>query len=255
MSRIEKKFKELNGKTAFISYITAGDPHLSQTKELVLALEKGGSDIIELGIPYSDPIADGPVIQDAAKRALDRGATIEKIFEVVVDIRKSTDIPLVFLVYFNSIYARGVENFIEDCSRIGIDGLIIPDLSVEEREEILPFIKNKDIDLIPLVAPNSKDRIPKILENGDGFVYCISSFGVTGTRTEFASTIGSYLEEVKKYSKLPIALGFGISKREDVKAFEKIADGVIVGSELVKTIDETNGNIEAFEKKVKYLKG
>lgn len=255
MSRIEKKFEELNGRTAFISYITAGDPHLSQTKELVLALVKGGSDIIELGIPYSDPIADGPVIQHAAQRALNRGATIDKIFEVVIDIRKSTDIPLVFLVYFNSIYARGAQNFIEDCSKIGIDGLIIPDLSVEEREEILPFLKNKNIDLIPLVAPNSKDRIPKILENGSGFVYCISSFGVTGTRTEFASTTAAYLEDIKKHSKLPVAIGFGISRREDVKVFEKIADGVIVGSELVKIIDETNGDIKIIEEKVKYLKG
>lgn len=255
MSRIEKKFKELNGKTAFISYITAGDPHLSKTKELVLALEKGGSDIIELGIPYSDPIADGPVIQRAAQKALDNGATVDKIFEVVVDIRKSTDIPLVFLVYFNSIYARGVKKFIDDCLEIGVDGLIIPDLSVEERDEILPFIKNKDIDLIPLIAPNSYDRIPKILENGSGFVYCISSFGVTGTREEFDSTIASYLDNVKKHTPLPIAIGFGISRREDVKIFEKLADGVIVGSELVKTIYETEGNTKTLEEKVKYLKG
>ena len=254
MSRIGKKFEELAGKTAFIGYITAGDPSIEKTKDLVLALEKGGCDIVELGIPYSDPVADGPVIQAAAQRALDNGTTIEKIFDVVKDIRKSSQIPLVFLVYYNSIYASGIEKFIKKCVEIGVDGLIIPDLPLEERDEILPFM-NKEIDLIPLVAPNSGDRVEKILENGGGFVYCISSFGVTGTREEFDSSISEYLNEVKKVSELPLAIGFGISTRKDVEIFETLANGVIVGSALVKVVAETDGDAKVLEDKVKELRG
>ena len=254
MSRIGKKFEELAGKTAFIGYITAGDPSIEKTKDLVLALEKGGCDIVELGIPYSDPVADGPVIQLAAQRALDNGTTIEKIFDVVKDIRKVSQIPLVFLVYYNSIYASGIEKFVRSCVEIGVDGLIIPDLPLEERDEILPFL-NKDIDLIPLVAPNSGDRVEKILENGGGFVYCISSFGVTGTREEFDSSISEYLNEVKKVSELPLAIGFGISTRKDVEIFETLANGVIVGSALVKVVAETDGDAKALEDKVKELRG
>ena len=254
MSRIGKKFEELAGKTAFIGYITAGDPSIEKTKNLVLALEKGGCDIVELGIPYSDPVADGPVIQAAAQRALDNGTTIEKIFDVVKDIRKVSQIPLVFLVYYNSIYASGIEKFVRSCVEIGVDGLIIPDLPLEERDEILPFL-NKDIDLIPLVAPNSGDRVEKILENGGGFVYCISSFGVTGTREEFDSSISEYLNEVKKVSELPLAIGFGISTRKDVEIFETLANGVIVGSALVKVVAETDGDAKALEDKVKELRG
>lgn len=254
MSRIGKKFEELGGKSAFIGYITAGDPTIDRTKDLVLALEKGGCDIIELGVPYSDPVADGPVIQLAAQRALDNGATVEKIFEVVKDIRKVSQVPLVFLVYYNTIYATGIEKFIKKCIETGIDGLIIPDLPLEEREEILPFL-SKDIDLIPLVAPNSGDRVEKILENGGGFVYCISSFGVTGTREEFDSSITDYLNEVKKVSELPLAIGFGISTRKDVEIFEKLANGVIVGSALVKVVAETSGDAKALEEKVRELRG
>ena len=255
MSRIEKKFQELKGKSAFIGYITAGDPTIKKTKELVIAMEKGGCDIVELGIPYSDPVADGPVIQAAAQRALDNGTTVDKIFEEVEKIRKDSQIPLVFLVYYNTIYSRGVENFVKECSKNGVDGLIIPDLPVEEREEILPYIKKYNVDLIPLVAPNSEERIPKIIENGGGFVYCISSFGVTGTREEFDSSIGNYLEKVRKSSHLPLAVGFGISTREDVETFEKLADGVIVGSALVKVVEKTNGDSVELEKKVKELCG
>ena len=255
MSRIGKKFEKLGGKTAFIGYITAGDPSIETTKDLVLAMEKGGCDIVELGVPYSDPVADGPVIQAAAQRALDNGVTVEKIFEVVEDIRKESQIPLVFLVYYNTIYANGLEKFVNKCAETGVDGLIIPDLPLEEREEILPFMKTKEIDLIPLVAPNSGDRVEKIIENGGGFVYCISSFGVTGTRTEFDNTIGAYLKEVKKVSELPLAIGFGISTREDVKTFETLANGVIVGSALVKVVAETNGDTKALENKVRELSG
>lgn len=254
MSRIGKKFETLAGKTAFIGYITAGDPSIEKTKDLVLAMEKGGCDIVELGVPYSDPVSDGPVIQAAAQRALDNGATVDKIFDVVKDIRKESQIPLVFLVYYNTIYATGIETFVNKCLEAGVDGLIIPDLPLEERVEILPHL-TKDIDLIPLVAPNSGDRVEKILENGGGFVYCISSFGVTGTREEFDSSIETYLKEVKKVSTLPLAIGFGISTRKDVEIFEKLANGVIVGSALVKVVAESDGNSDALYEKVKELIG
>lgn len=254
MSRIGKKFETLAGKTAFIGYITAGDPSIEKTKDLVLAMEKGGCDIVELGIPYSDPVSDGPVIQAAAQRALDNGATVDKIFDVVKDIRKESQVPLVFLVYYNTIYATGIEQFVNKCLEVGVDGLIIPDLPLEERDEILPHL-TKDIDLIPLVAPNSGDRVEKILENGGGFVYCISSFGVTGTREEFDSSIEVYLNEVKKISTLPLAIGFGISTRKDVEIFEKLANGVIVGSALVKVVAESDGDSDALCEKVKELRG
>jgi len=256
MSRIEKKFKELGDKKALISYITAGDPSLDQTEQLIYAMERGGSDIIELGVPYSDPIADGPVIQEAGKRALDNGTTLFKIFEVVKKTREKTEIPLVFLIYFNTILSQGIEKFIKKCLDTGVDGLIIPDLPLEERDEIREIIEGSGVDLIPLVAPNSKERLGDIINNGgSGFVYCISSFGVTGVRDNFDVDLKSFLEEVKGVTRLPLAVGFGISKREHVEKIHNIADGAIVGSAIVKLVYETNGDIEIIEKKVRELKG
>ncbi|MGB6127504.1 MAG: tryptophan synthase subunit alpha [Psychrilyobacter sp.] len=256
MSRIEKKFKELGEKKALITYITAGDPSLEKTEQLIYAMEKGGADIIELGVPYSDPIADGPIIQAAGKRALDNGTTLFKIFEIVKKAREKTDIPLVFLIYFNTILSQGIENFIKKCQETGIDGLIIPDLPLEEREEISEFIVGSGIDLIPLVAPNSKERLKNIINcGGSGFVYCISSFGVTGVREKFEVDLKSFLEDVREETDLPLAVGFGISTREHVEKIHSIADGAIVGSAIVKLVHETNGDIEIIEKKVRELKG
>jgi len=256
MNRIEKKFKELGDKKALITYITAGDPDLGQTEQLIYAMERGGADIIELGIPYSDPIADGPVIQAAGKRALDNGTRLFKVFEVVKKTREKTEIPLVFLIYFNTILSQGIENFIKKCQEVGVDGLIIPDLPLEERGEIGGLLGESGVDLIPLVAPNSKDRLGDIInQGGSGFVYCISSFGVTGVRDNFDVDLKSFLEEVRAETDLPLAVGFGISSREHVEKIHKIADGAIVGSAIVKLIHETNGDPKVIERKVRELKG
>ncbi len=256
MNRIEKKFKELGDKKALITYITAGDPGLKKTEELIYAMENGGADLIELGIPYSDPIADGPVIQEADQRALDNGTRLSEIFEVVKNARKKTEIPLVFLVYFNTILRQGIGNFIKKCEEAGLDGLIIPDLPLEERGEISEFIGGSSVDLIPLVAPNSKERLGDIINRGGGgFVYCISSFGVTGVRDNFDVDLKGFLEEVGAVTDLPLAVGFGISSREHVEKIHRIADGAIVGSAIVKLVHETGGDIKIIEMKVRELKG
>ncbi|WP_028855529.1 tryptophan synthase subunit alpha [Psychrilyobacter atlanticus] len=256
MNRIEKKFKELGGNKALITYITAGDPGLDQTEELIYAMERGGADIVELGIPYSDPIADGPVIQAAGKRALENGTRLFKVLEVVKNVREKTEIPLVFLIYFNTILSHGIENFIKKCQEAGVDGLIIPDLPLEERGEIRELIEGSGVDLIPLVAPNSKERLGEIInQGGGGFVYCISSFGVTGVRESFDVDLKSFLEEVRIETDLPLAVGFGISSREHVEKIHRIADGAIVGSAIVKLAHETNGDSKVIEGKVRELKG
>ncbi|MCK5780353.1 MAG: tryptophan synthase subunit alpha [Psychrilyobacter sp.] len=255
MNRITKKFKELGETKALITYITAGDPSLEKTEELVYAMEKGGANIVELGIPYSDPIADGPVIQAADERSLENGTTIEKIFNTVEKIRENTEIPLVFLVYFNTIFKFGTEKFIKRCKSSGVDGLIIPDLPLEERNEISEFLVDDSVALIPLVAPNSKGRLGKIVEGGDGFVYCISSFGVTGVRDSFDVDLKSFLSDVRKATNLPLAVGFGISNKEDVQDIHKVADGAIVGSAIVKLVHETNGNLKIIGEKVRELRG
>lgn len=256
MNRIEKKFKELGESKALITYITAGDPGLDQTEQLIYAMERGGADIVELGIPYSDPIADGPVIQAAGKRALENGTRLFKVFEIVKNTRKKTEIPLVFLIYFNTILSHGIENFIKKCQEAGVDGLIIPDLPLEERDEIRKLIGGSGVDLIPLVAPNSKERLGEIInQGGSGFVYCISSFGVTGVRDNFDVDLKGFLKEVGEVTDLPLAVGFGISSREHVEKIHGIADGAIVGSAIVKLVHETNGDIEIIERKVRELKG
>ncbi len=249
MNRIEKKFKELKqtGKKALISYVTAGDPSIEATESLIYALERAGSSIIELGIPFSDPLADGPVIQHAAKRALDNGVTLKKIFHQIKKVRANTEIPLVFLVYYNTILAYGRKEFINTCEDIGIDGLIIPDLPIEEQDELTPFIIESNILLIPLVAPTSKNRIVDILQGKQGFVYCISSLGVTGMNQHFYKEINEFLLYVKQHTDLPIAIGFGISSEDDIKRFTPYVDGVIIGSAIVKKVHQSNGEINKVE--------
>lgn len=247
-SRITKKFIELREKNekALITYVTSGDPDLDTTYNLVLEKERAGADIIELGIPYSDPLADGPVIQRASERALKSGTNIDSVFQLVKRIREKTEIPLVFLVYFNAVYRFGMERFLENCREYGIDGLIIPDLPMEERKEINELMKDYPVDLIPLVAPTSEDRIKEVVSEGNGFVYCISSNGVTGTRSEFQVDLEEFMNKIKKYTTLPLAIGFGISDEETVRNLKGICDGVIVGSAIIKKIEEgiKEGNIE-----------
>ncbi|MCY6483205.1 tryptophan synthase subunit alpha [Clostridium aestuarii] len=250
MNRIEKKFNELkeNNKKALITYITAGDPSIEKTEQLIYAKERAGASIIEVGIPFSDPLADGPIIQKAAQNALNNGIKLKDIFNCIERVRKNTEISMVFLVYYNTILAYGIKEFVDKCEEIGIDGFVIPDLPLEEQDEIIPYIKKNNVALIPLVAPTSKERIKDVVEGKKGFVYCISSLGVTGMKDGFYEEVDEFLKTVKKHTDLPIAIGFGISSREDVERFTPYVDGVIVGSAIVKKIHETKGDIEEVEK-------
>lgn len=252
MNRIDLKFKDLKnkGEKAMISFITAGDPDFKITEELVYGMEEAGADIIELGIPYSDPIADGVTIQKSSARALKNGTTISKIMQCVKSIRVNTEIPLVYLVYYNSVFKYGINRFIEECQKVGIDGIIIPDLPIEERKEILNIADKFEIALIPLIAPTSKERIEKIVTNASGFIYCVSTNGVTGTRSEIDTDIKAYMDTVSKFTDIPRAIGFGISSAKMAKELKEYCDGIIVGSAIVKKVDETE-NTEEMLKNVK----
>lgn len=255
MNRITKKMKELKdcGTTAFITYITAGDPNIHMTEEIVYALERGGSHIIEIGIPHSDPVADGEIIQNAVQRALKLGIKTKDVFRCVEKIRKNTQIPIVFLVYYNMILAYGIKEFIKECDRSGVDGMIIPDLPLEEKDEIGSYLRNSKVILIPLVAPTSKTRIKKIVEECEGFIYCVSSMGITGQKNAFHKNINQFLKDVRQSTDIPIAVGFGISSMEDVERFKGLVDGIIVGSAIVKHIHTCDGNLKEIEANIASL--
>ena len=231
MSRIAEAFK--NGK-AFIPFMTCGDPDLETTAAAVRAAAQAGADLIELGIPFSDPTAEGPVIQEANLRALTGGATTDKIFDLVRDLRRNVTVPLVFMTYANVVYSYGAEKFIGTCAQIGIDGLILPDLPFEEKEEFLPLCHAHDIDLISMIAPTSADRIEKIAREAEGFLYLVSSLGVTGTRSEITTDLDSIVRTVRRATNVPCAVGFGISTPEQAKKMAALSDGAIVGSAIVK---------------------
>ena len=244
MNRIENALSTLQDKKekAFITYITAGLPDYGKTKEIIKAQEKAGTDIIELGIPFSDPVADGPVIQAASYEAIQGGANLEKTFALMKEMRdEGVEIPIVFMMYYNTVLHYGLEKFVKECGSCGVDGLIIPDLPLEEQEEIKEFLDREDkTSLIELVSPVSKDRIPKILENARGFVYCVSSMGVTGQEASFHREVMNYLADVKKQSKIPVMMGFGIRTAEDVRPMKDIIDGAIVGSHFITLMREHN---------------
>lgn len=233
MSRIEQAFT--NGK-AFIAFVTGGDPDLETTEKLIYAMEAAGADLIEIGVPFSDPIAEGAVIQEANERALLAGCTTDKLFELVAKVRKRVRIPMVFLTYINPIYTYGKDRFMSKCQETGIDGIIVPDLPFEEKEELEPDCDRYGIDLIPLIAPTSRERIRMIAENARGFIYCVSSMGVTGVRSEIKTDIEAMVRLVRESSKVPCAVGFGISTEEQATRFAAIADGAIVGSAIVKIV-------------------
>ncbi|MCH5211954.1 MAG: tryptophan synthase subunit alpha [Oscillospiraceae bacterium] len=235
MSKIKSAFE--NGK-AFIPFITCGDPDLETTEKIVCAAAENGADLIELGIPFSDPTAEGPVIQGANIRALAGGVTTDKIFDMVKRLRKSVTIPMVFMTYANVVFSYGAEKFISICNEIGIDGLILPDLPFEEKEEFLPLCKKYDVDLISLVAPTSADRISMIAKEASGFIYIVSSLGVTGTRSEITTDLDSIIEVVRKNTDVPCAIGFGISTPEQAARMAAVSDGAIVGSAIIKIIEE-----------------
>lgn len=235
MSNISKAFSK--GK-AFIPFITCGDPDVATTKAAVLEMVKAGADLIELGIPFSDPTAEGPVIQGANLRALTGGIKTKDVFDLVQDLRKETDIPMVFMTYANVVYSYGAEDFISTCKDIGIDGLILPDLPFEEKEEFLPICHRYGVDLISLIAPTSEKRISKIAKEAEGFLYIVSSLGVTGTRSEITTDLGSIVKVVRESTDIPCAIGFGISTPEQAAKMAGLSDGAIVGSAIIKLLEK-----------------
>lgn len=243
MNRIEARFEQLKAenKKAMITYITAGLPSLSKTVSLVKAQAAAGVDIIELGVPFSDPIADGPTIQEASYLSILNGTTIRGVFDIMVEIRKDCNVPIVFMMYFNTLHHYGVEQFIDKCIETGVDGLIIPDLPYEEQEQVRKYLVKENAPiLIQLVSPVSKERIPMLLDGARGFVYCVSQMGVTGKGANFHKDIKEYLESVKKVSKIPVMMGFGISKAADVLPLKDSLDGAIVGSAFIRLMQENN---------------
>lgn len=233
MSNIAKAFA--NGK-AFIPFITCGDPDLETTARAVRAMAEAGADLIELGIPFSDPTAEGPVIQAANVRALAAGTTTDKIFDLVRDLRRDVAVPMVFMTYANVVYSYGAERFISTCADIGIDGLILPDIPYEEKDEFDPICKRYGLDLVSLVAPTSESRIATVAKEASGFIYVVSSLGVTGVRSEITTDIGAMVKLIRASSDLPCAVGFGISTPEQAKKMAGLSDGAIVGSAIVKLI-------------------
>lgn len=239
MSRITEAF--VNGK-AFIAFITGGDPDLATTEELVLAMAEAGADLIEIGIPFSDPVAEGVVIQEADDRALKAGCTTDKLFDAVVRIREKTKVPLLFMTYLNPVFTYGKDKFFRRCAECGIDGIIVPDMPFEEKEELAPDCKRYGIDLISMIAPTSEERITLIAREAEGFVYCVSSLGVTGTRSEITTDIGKMVQKVREVTDIPCAVGFGISTPEQAVSMAGLSDGIIVGSAIVKLVAKYGKN-------------
>lgn len=234
MSNIYKAFSD--GK-AFIPFITCGDPDLETTGAAIRAMAANGADLIELGIPFSDPTAEGVVIQGANLRALRGGVTTDQIFDFVRALRKDVKIPFVFMTYANVVFSYGADAFISACAELGIDGLILPDLPYEEKDEFLPTCRKYGVDLISMIAPTSADRIAMIAKEADGFLYIVSSLGVTGTRSEIKTDLASIVEVVRRNTKTPCAIGFGISTPEQAHKMAAIADGAIVGSAIIKLLE------------------
>ena len=239
MSKIPNAFK--NGK-AFIGFLTAGDPSVDKSVEYILAMEEAGCDLVELGIPCSDPMAEGFSIQEANLRALENNTTTDDVFEIVRKVRQKSDIPLVFLSYINPVFFYGYEEFFKKCGEYGVDGLIAPDLPYEEKGEIADFALKNDVDIISLIAPTSNQRIEMIAGDASGFIYLVSSFGVTGIRSEIKTDLEPIVSQIKKVCDLPVAVGFGIHTPKQAKEISKISDGVIVGSAIVNIIAEHGEN-------------
>lgn len=241
MNKISNAFK--NGK-ALIGFITAGDPNLDKTVDFIKTMEKAGADLIELGIPFSDPAADGPVIEKASIRALQSGTTPEKIFNMLSSIKDEISIPIVFLTYLNPVFNYGYEKFFEKCSKCGVSGIIIPDLPYEEQDEVIEWSKKYNIALISFIAQTSKNRIKMIAEKSEGFIYCVSSLGVTGVKKELSGELSNIVSHIREATNTPIAIGFGISTEEQAKYISEFADGVIIGSAIVDIIDKYGENAD-----------
>lgn len=252
MSRIKNAFA--NGK-AFIAFITGGDPNLDTTEQLIYAMDKAGADLIEIGIPFSDPVAEGPVIQAASERALAAGCTTDKLFDLVSKVRQKCEKPIVFMTYINPIFTYGKDRFMAKCAECGIDGVIIPDIPFEEKDELTTECKAHGIEFISLIAPTSQERITMIAKEAEGFVYCVSSMGVTGVRNEITTDIDSMVNLVKEATDTPCAIGFGISTPEQAKKMTAVADGAIVGSAIVRIVAQYGEDcIEEVAKYVQSMK-
>ena len=252
MSKIAEAFN--HGK-AFIPFLTAGDPNLEKTEEFILEMERSGADLIEIGIPFSDPIAEGIVIQEADIRALVSGTTTDKIFDMVAKVRPQVRIPLVFMTYLNPVFHYGYDRFFRRCQEAGIDGIIIPDLPFEEKGELDGIAAAHGVDLISMIAPTSEERIQKIAAEAKGFLYVVSSMGVTGVRSEITTDLGAILANIRKATNVPACVGFGINTPEQAAEIAGIADGVIVGSAIVRLAEQYGGHaaehIGAYVRKMK----
>ena len=235
MSRIRSAFEN---RKAFIAFITCGDPDLDTTGKLVETIADAGADLIELGIPFSDPTAEGPVIQEANRRALSGGTTTDRIFGMVREVRKTVQVPMVFMTYANVVFSYGTERFLKTAAEIGMDGLILPDVPFEEKQDFAPACRRYGLDLVSLVAPTSSERISMIAKEAEGFVYCVSSLGVTGVRSKITSDVGAMVKLVRKATGIPAAIGFGISTPEQAAEMAALSDGVIVGSAIVRLIGQ-----------------
>lgn len=243
-NRIDRCFDSLksDGKKALITFVTAGDPNMEATEKIVLSMFENGADIVELGVPFSDPIAEGVTIQKSSLRSLTNGTTLDLIFGLVKSLRQKTDKPLLLMMYLNTIFVYGKEKFFKNCKDYEIDGVIVPDMPYEERDEILDVANKYGIHNINLVAPTSHDRVAEIASNSSGFLYCVSSLGVTGTRTEFKTNFDEFFSLINKSVSCPACVGFGISSPEQASKMSKYCDGVIVGSAIVKIIEEFGEN-------------
>ena len=235
MTKIRQAFE--NGK-AFIPFITCGDPDLETTAAAVRAAAENGADLIELGIPVSDPTAEGPVIQGANIRALNGGVNTDKVFGLVRELRKDVKIPLVFMTYANVVFSYGAERFISTCAQTGIDGIILPDIPFEEKDEFLPVCRKYDVALISLIAPTSENRIGMIAKEAEGFIYLVSSLGVTGVRSEIKTDLSSIVSVIRENTDIPVAVGFGISTPQQAHDMAALSDGAIVGSAVVKLLEK-----------------
>jgi len=244
MNRIDKKFKELKSrkKKAFLAFIMAGDPSLSITRKLIFELERQGTDIIELGVPFSDPLADGPTIQRSSERALKNRINLNSVFKLVKSVRSKTNIPIVFLMYYNLINHYGLRKFVQRAMAEGVDGVIVPDLPPEESNELRRVAKKNNFAVIHLLAPTSSTRrIKMVADASSGFIYYVSLTGTTGAREDLPKEISSSLRKIKRLTKKPISVGFGISRPEQVRSISKLADGIIVGSAIIKVIERNIG--------------
>jgi tryptophan synthase alpha chain len=257
MGRIENKFAALRAKKekALIIYLTAGDPSLEVTKQLILTLEKAGADILEIGVPFSDPTADGPVIQAASQRALKADTTLDRVLKMVAEVRKALEIPIVLFGYFNPIFSYGVEKFARAARKAGVDGVLVVDLPFEEAKELRAHTDAAGLDFISLIAPTTdKARLKMIAAKASGFLYYISITGITGTAVPKVENIKNAVGKIRKLTSLPIAVGFGISKPQQAKEIGKFADGVVIGSAVVKLIDDNKDNPDLFKTVSDYVR-